>query len=204
MADEKISEGAVEMNAGEVVSPGNNGNIALQQNPEPSQTFSFTQDPGMTQQDGSGESVEWVASEFILHEKDSNWYLFLAAVAVVIAGVIYFITKDFISSGVILFGAVMFGVYASRKPRQLPFRVDDRGVQIGQKSFMYQEFRGFSVVQEGAFSSIVFSPLKRFSPLTTIYYPPEQEEKIVSIIAHLPIEERKQDAIDKLMHLIGF
>jgi hypothetical protein len=58
---------------------------------------------------------------------------------------------------------------------------------------------------EGAFSSIVLVPLKRFSPLTSIYYAPQDEERITAMLAaHLPYEERKHDPIDKLMQRIRF
>jgi hypothetical protein len=61
------------------------------------------------------------------------------------------------------------------------------------------------VVPEGAFSSIVFMPLKRFAPLTTIYYAPEDESKIITILTdRLPFEERKAAAIDSLMKRVRF
>jgi hypothetical protein len=51
----------------------------------------------------------------------------------------------------------------------------------------------------------VFTPLQRFSPLTTIYYDPNDEERIVDLLANrLPMEERKRDAIDRLMWRIRF
>jgi hypothetical protein len=99
----------------------------------------------------------------------------------------------------------MFGFYASRKPRELAFKIDQGGVQIGDKYHSYDEFRTFSVVPEGAFSSIVFVPLKRFAPLISIYYAPADEEKIVNILtSYLAYEERKHDPIDNLMQRIRF
>jgi hypothetical protein len=174
---------------------------------EPTPEFTFRQD---TEMDGPAQAqttdaITWTASEFILHEKSRGWYLGLAAVASMLAVIIFVITRDFLSVGVIIFGAVMFGVYAARKPRQLPYQVDGHGVSVGQRSFSYSDFRTFSIVQDGGFSSIVLLPLKRFSPLLTIYYPPEQEEKVISTIAnYLPLENRKQDPIDMFMHKIGF
>lgn len=153
----------------------------------------------------SSDAVSWTASEFIAHDKSVGWYIGLAAAAVLIAGVIYLLTKDFISTGVVLVGALALGWYGARKPRQLPYQLNTKGVQIGNKWHGYQDFRSFSIVPEGAFSSIVFMPLKRFAPLTTIYYAPEDEEKIVSILSGiLPYEERKSDPIDSLMQRIRF
>jgi hypothetical protein len=106
---------------------------------------------------------------------------------------------------VILICALALGTFAARKPKQLQYAVDGSGVTIGQKHFNYGAFKSFSVVPEDAFSSIVLMPLKRFSPLTTIYYSPADEEKIVNILAdHLPLEQARVDAIDSFMRRIRF
>jgi hypothetical protein len=48
-------------------------------------------------------------------------------------------------------------------------------------------------------------PLKRFATLTTVYYAPEDEDKIVNLLSkHLPLEEHKLDAVDHLMQRIRF
>jgi hypothetical protein len=48
-------------------------------------------------------------------------------------------------------------------------------------------------------------PLKRFGLPTTIYFAPEDEDRIVDIInQHLPFEPRDRDAIDRLMKRIRF
>ena len=102
-------------------------------------------------------------------------------------------------------GAIMLAVYGARQPRQLEYRLDAGGLSIGTRHFAYNEFRSFSVIQEGAFDSIVLMPLKRFSLAATIYFSPEDEEKIVSMLAQrLPLEPRKKDAIDRLMWRIRF
>jgi hypothetical protein len=60
-------------------------------------------------------------------------------------------------------------------------------------------------LEEGAIPSIVFMPLKRFAVPTTIYYPEEEEENIVGVLAgRLPMEQHGHDAIDRLMHRIRY
>jgi hypothetical protein len=152
-----------------------------------------------------GDSISWTASEFIAHQKSTGWYMALLGAALVLAAIIYFATKDVVSSGVVIVGAIMLAVYGSRQPRQVEYRLDMRGLSVGNKHHTYNEFRSFSVIPEGAFNSIVLMPLKRFSLLTTIYYSPEDEEKIVAMLAdRLPLEPRKKDAIDRLMWRIRF
>jgi hypothetical protein len=151
------------------------------------------------------EPVAWTASEFIAHAKSFKWYAALFAAAVVFAALVFLVSHDYVSVGVVLAAALIFGIYAGHQPRELQYRVDGSGLTIGHKHFAYAEFRSFSVLPEGAFSSIVFMPLRRFAVPTTIYYAPEDEDKIVSLLgSYLPIEERGHDAVDRLMHRIHF
>lgn len=151
------------------------------------------------------ETITWTASEFVAHEKSANWYFVLILVAIVVSALTYFITKDKISVGVVIFGAIFMSIYASRKPRQLDYAVDGRGISIGQRYYDFEEFRSFGIIPEGAFSSIVFMPHKRFAIPINIYYPPDQEDKIANAIGlQLPMEDHKHDAVDRLLKSIRF
>lgn len=152
-----------------------------------------------------GPAIVWTASEYIAHDKSGSWYTSLALVAVVVAGIFYLITRDLFIVFVSLFGAFMVGVYGSRKPRQLQYQLDLGGITAGKRFYAYEEFRNFSVVPEGAFASIVFMPLKRFAIPLTIYYPPEHEEEIVTLLAdRLPFERQTLDPVERLMRKIRF
>lgn len=151
------------------------------------------------------QAITWTASEFIAHAKSSGWYAALVGVAVVFVAVIFLVTHDLISVSVVIVAAVLMGIYGARQPRQMEYRLDAAGLSIGPKRFSYEDFRSFSIVTEGAFSSIVFMPLKRFAVPTTIYYAPQDEDRIVSLLSdRLPMEKRGHDLVDQLMHRIRF
>jgi hypothetical protein len=151
------------------------------------------------------QEVEWTASEFVAHNKTTSWYGMLALAAVVLAAIIYFVTKDLVSAGIIVLVAVLLGVSAARKPRVLHYQVNGGGLAIGEKFYPYAEFKSFSVMQEGAFSSIMFLPLKRFMPPISIYYDPQDEERIIDVLSfYLPMENRSHDVIDSLVKRIRF
>lgn len=155
--------------------------------------------------DKDSQSLSWTASEFVHHEKSVGWYLSLVIIAVLIAAGVFLLTRDIVSVVVVIVAAGVLAFYASHQPRQLEYTADQNGIQIGHKFRSYDEFKSFSVVPEGAFSSIVFMPLKRFAPATTIYYPPEDEDKILAILSNqLPYEEPRRDAVDNLMRRIRF
>ena len=170
-----------------------------------------TESTGFTQQTAESvtstneQPITWQASEFVHHDKSFGWYFTLAATAMLLAALFYWITKDVVSAIVPLVSAVLLAAYGARHPRQLQYQVDSKGLQIGDKYYGYDEFKSFSILPEGAFSSVVFMPLKRFAMTTTIYFAPEDEESITKLLsARLPYEEHKLDATDRLIRNIRF
>jgi hypothetical protein len=160
--------------------------------------------PQMTSS-SSSDDITWTASEFVAHQKSAGWYGGLVAVAVVLTALIYLLTQSLISVAVIIVCAIVFGFYAGHQPRQLEYKLDSTGLNIGGKRYEYQSFRSFSVVSEAAFSNIIFMPLQRFAPLISIYYAPEHEEQIIDLLSdRLPFEEYRHDMVDRLMNRIRF
>jgi len=185
--------------------PAPQGPTPEQPSNEESKFYNPQSDTEQSEDPEAVQPITWTASEFIDHAKSSGWYMALAVGAVIGAVFIYLLTKDPISAIVIIVAAVLLGMYAGHKPREMQYKLDFRGLTIGEKHYGYDEFRSFSVLPEGAFSSIVFMPLKRFALTTTIYYAPDDEEKIVTLLSdYLPLEDRGHDAVDRLMHRIHF
>jgi hypothetical protein len=202
---------------GAVISPGNASNEAATtpaaetrvpdnqaqqyQSPE-SQTEPLADEPKTQNPDSE---IYWTASEFIAHEKSAGWYARLAGASVLLAFIVWLLTKDKISAIVVIVVALLFAIVASRQPRELQYGLDPGGVTVGQRYIPYEEFRSFSVVPEGAFLSIVFMPLKRFATITTIYFAPENEDRIVRLLTdRLPFEEHKHDLLEQFMRRIRF
>lgn len=150
--------------------------------------------------------VSWTASEFIDHAKSINWYLTLGIIGLLGAVGVYFWTKDIISAIAIAIVALLFGIGAGRKPRVLPYEINESGVEIDGKLYHYSDFKTFSLIHDGGpFSSIQLMPLKRFAPPVSMYFSPEDEDKIATALSnYLPYEERKMDATDRLLRRIRF
>jgi hypothetical protein len=180
--------------------------IPEEQAPAPEEDQADYEQPG--QRDDAAVSpgrVSWTASEFVEHDKSASWFLGLAAVAAIFSVIMYIVTEDVVSVMVVVVAATIFGIYGSHKPRQLEYKLDQRGLSIGSKYYDLGQFKSFSVVPEGAFSSIEFMPLKRFAPPITIYYDPADEEKIVSLLSNqLPLEPGRRDVVENLMRRIRF
>jgi hypothetical protein len=150
-------------------------------------------------------SVTWSAAEFIAHDKSPVWYLYLAGISIALAAVTFLLTKDKISTAIVLLAGLAFGIYAARKPQEVQYSLDRTGLTIGGQHVAYNQFRSFSVIDEGPLASLSLFPLKRFGQFTTIYFEHADESAIVNMIAaHLPLDERHQDLIDRFMRRIHF
>jgi hypothetical protein len=177
---------------------------------EPQTNWQFNSGEAASSHDGStsllpSNPVTWTAAEFIDHEKGQQWYITLGIGTVVAIGVIYLLTHDLITSAVIAIVAVMFGLFAARKPRKLEYTIDSEGVHIGGRFYPYGNFKSFSLVQEGPAHSVWLLPLKRFTPIIPLCFDLKDETAVVDALSRtLPLENRDLDSIDKLMHRVRF
>lgn len=149
--------------------------------------------------------ISWTASEYISHDKGGGWFGLVMLAGLLLAGVIYLFTREWISSGAVGAGVLLFAVYGIRPPQTLEYAVDSRGIHIGARSYPYAKFRSFSVLEDDALHSIMLMPMKRFELPITVYFDPADEEQIVNVIGgHLPHEDRQTPPIDRLMSKIRF
>lgn len=172
--------------------------VADIEQPAPEPDKEITANPSSTQ-------IEWTASEYIANPKSSGWFGLLMLGSVVLAAVVYVITRDFVSTGVIIFLAIIVGVFAARQPKTLTYKIDNTGVHIGERHFPYDTFKFFSIGYEHAIGFISLMPLRRFMPPLTIHYSPQDEERIAETLAnYLPYEEHKLDAVDAITRRLRF
>ncbi len=174
-------------------------------------TWAFHDEPEAYQQPLQPEkaqgakAISWATSEFIANQKNGLWYLGLLVFIGLISGITYLLSKDYISVAFIVIVGILFAVIAGRKPRQLQYSVDDEGIKVGQKSYFFTDFKSFSLQRHGAIGYVSLLPLHRFYNELSIYFPPENEEKIFEALAqHLPNEQRKETSVDRIAKLVRF
>ena len=152
----------------------------------------------------ASQELSWTASEFIEHKKNAGWYIILGLISVALA-VIAFIFADIFTTVIVLLSAALFGYIASKKPRELPYLISSEGVKVDKKLYRYSNFKSFSIIQEEGIQSVWFMPMQRFAPGLSIYFSPDEGQKIVNLLGtFIPYEERKLDPIDRLMHRLRF
>lgn len=166
------------------------------------QSWEFT---GGVETDAAMEPIQWTASEYISHEKDTLWYVLVSFASLVIAALVYFVTRELIASITIIVVAFSAVFFAGRKPETKTYRITTNTVTIDDKKYSLSDFKSFSIVDEGAIDSIWFKPLARFKPMLIIYFAPEDEEKIAEALSNfLPYENRELDALDRLTRRMRF
>lgn len=150
-------------------------------------------------------TLTWTILEFGATNKSTSWYAALAGVSVMAAIIVYLLIKDMISSVVVLVCGFVFGFYGSRKPKLLTFMLNDHGIATGEKFHPYHDFRSFAVTVDGPYTSILLHPLKRFALYLTVNCHPDDEDRIIDVLAaRLPFEDHSPDPIDRLMSRIRF
>ncbi len=149
--------------------------------------------------------IQWQASEFINHEKNSNWFVILGLGTVVLCVVVFLISHSYFSTAVVALAAIAFGVTARQKPRTMSYTLSPHELKVGERRYRYDDFKSFNMVQEGALWSIVLQPTKRFMPSLTIYFDQIDGEKIFDALsAQMPHQERSVDSVDRFMKRIRF
>ncbi len=160
-----------------------------------------TTEPGTEQ----NALLQWNASEFIDHHKNLGWFIPLFFGVLVLAAGVFFVTRDILSTVVIVLAGIAFGAFARQKPRTLTYTLLPTSLKIGSKTYSYDDFKTFSIIQDGALFSVLLEPIKRFMPPLSIYFAPEDGERIFDTLAgHLPHQERQPDPVDRLMRKIRF
>ncbi|HVS78840.1 MAG TPA: hypothetical protein VHD84_00935 [Candidatus Saccharimonadales bacterium] len=143
--------------------------------------------------------IEWTAPEFIEHHHGFGWYSGLILATAVIAVGVYFATKDYFATSVIPIVGIIVWVFAGHKPGQAKYEISASGLSINGKNYPYTLYKSFTIAREDAYSSLNFTPLKRFMPPVTAYFEPKDESRITNALGnYLPYENRPIEAIDRL------
>ena len=147
----------------------------------------------------TNDSFSWTASEYIDHNRSAGWYLLLFVGTAALAVGIYFLTKEYFTVGIIVVLGVIVALYARQKPRQMTYELSSDGLRVGEKLYSYSLFKSFSFINDGMLNSVQLTPLRKLMPPISAYYQAADEEKITDILGqHLPIEEAKPHAIDRI------
>ena len=162
------------------------------------------QTPQSSPADGA-TGITWTSAEFFHHQKTTTWYAAYALGAIILAGVLYLITRDIISTAVVIGAAGGLLFISAREPKQQTYILQEDFVQVGSKAYSLHDFKAFSVDEDAPVLGLTLMPLKRFMPPIVLYVDEAHEEAVVDYIADfLPVEPHKVDAMDSLLRRLRF
>lgn len=149
--------------------------------------------------------LTWQATEYLAYKKDSTWYGAYTLGAIVLSAVVFLVSRDIISTVVVLLAVIGLVFFASRPPRQLEYSLQDGVLYVGQKPYALANFKSFSVDEQPDVSGLSFLPLKRFAPPLTVYVTSAMLDTVVDeVSAYLPLEPHVPDAMDTLLKRLRF
>lgn len=168
-------------------------------------TSAYWNNPEQPAYEPTLEPIQWSTAEFIEHEKSSSWYLMFGGSTILIAAFVLLITEEWLATAVILVVAATAAFFASRPAQTRKYEINEDGIKVDNRLFSFEDFKSFSVVEEGDKDSIWLKPMKKFVPFTIIYFEPKDEEQIImALSAFLPHEARELDKLDQLTRKLRF
>ena len=149
--------------------------------------------------------VVWSELESFSEKKTVGWYLILIILTVLLSGLTYLLTKDRLTTAVIIICGVLFGVYGTRKPKTINYTIDERGFKIGSRSFNFSSYKSFSIISIGDNMSAALVPLHRFMPYTYINFSADMVDKVLPVLDNsLPREAARRDLLERFFRRVGF
>lgn len=105
--------------------------------------------------------LKWKTPEFVYYPKSKNWYIIAGLVlAVLLAYSIW--EKSFITAVTFIVLAVIFYMYAERKPQILDIEINDSGILFHDRFFPYENLNGFWITYEPPETKLLTISTKSF------------------------------------------
>lgn len=146
------------------------------------------------------EPISWEASEYIHHDRNILWFVSFIVITILLLLLSIFVVKNYFFTALIVVMAVALGVYTQRPPRVIKYTISKEGLQIGNKTHLFSEYRAFGIIQDGGIFAAKLLPTARFGQEITLYFTENEGEKIVDLLgAFLPMEDLHLDVIDTLL-----
>jgi hypothetical protein len=171
--------------------------------PEPPVVATESSQPPQPQPEAPSQDVtqpiQWQGPEYIEHARSRMWFVGFWLVVVLLMAAAFFVVRSWSFAILVPAMAAALMIYSHRPPRMLSYVLSAKGLYINDQLHPIQEFRSFGIQQEEAMPALVLIPVKRFRPGMTVYFPQELGESIVNLLgAHIPMQELKPDAFDRI------
>ncbi|MEK7588679.1 MAG: hypothetical protein AAB438_02565 [Patescibacteria group bacterium] len=155
------------------------------------------------------EVLTWVLPQYKHIEKNIDWFWALGVI-VLCGGATSIIYKNYFFAVLLLLGGLLMAYFATRKPELVDFKLDDKGLNIKNRLYPYENIKAFWVQtpsQENGMESSLFIHSERYI-LPTISLPIYQNmgdrirERMLS--KNVPEEKMEEHLSVAIMDFLGF
>lgn len=145
--------------------------------------------------------ITWSAEEYVHLDRSPLWFVLFALIVLGLVAVDVFLLQSWTFSALVIVMAIALVIYIRRPPRTLTYALSPKqGLYVGERLYVYDEFKAFGLIKDGIHHSIMLIPRKRFAPGVSVYFPEEAGERIVDILGQrLPMETLKLDVVDVIV-----
>ena len=152
------------------------------------------------------KEIIWQAPEFKYQHKDISWYwLTIIAAAVMVLFSLW--QKNLLFALFIILAETMLIFWAKESPKNLQFKIDKKGVQIGKiKSYGYEEISGFHISEKNdGDSELILKTKSKLHPFVKILIYNDDIAAIKGYLKnHLSEVEYEESLTDGFSKMIGF
>ena len=150
--------------------------------------------------------LDWTAAEYLEHAKSPRWFIGLALITAVLAGLVYLVGgRELIAPASVGLLAICIAIFAIKKPKDNKYSLSPVGIRIDDKLYSYDDFIHFTIFDDYSPASIQLTPVKRWAVPLVIHLPDDLAEEIVDYLGQVvTYEEKPRHSIDWLMHHLRF
>lgn len=149
-------------------------------------------------------TIKWQALEYEHKEQNIDWFWGLGVVifAGSVASILY---GNYFFAIIILLGGGLLGYFSHQKPKMVEFELNNKGLKIENRIYLYENMKAFFVQKEGKTALFV----KSNRPLLPVLYIPIDSghtESIRNVLLAKKIPEEKMDEtwVEKMLEYFGF
>ncbi|MFA5936377.1 MAG: hypothetical protein WC822_00695 [Candidatus Paceibacterota bacterium] len=151
------------------------------------------------------EKIEWTALEYEEKERGNDWFWALGVI-VVASSVASFIYGNYFFSLFLIIGGILLGGFAIKKPDLVFYELNEKGLQIRNRIYPYENIKAFWVKKEGDNPTLFIRSERLFMPLLSMPIKQNLAEEIRNcmLLNNVPEEEMKEHVSEKIMDSLGF
>ena len=150
------------------------------------------------------DAITWEAPEYIYKEKGVDWFWAVGIIVVSLA-IASFVYNNVLFAILIIIGGFTLIMYAVKKPQQVRFTINERGVGINTTLYPYSALESFGIEEYGTEPKILIKSKKALMPYIALPMRKEDGEAIRNYLSkYLKEAEHTEPLPQKIMEYLGF